>query len=192
MVQCREDPDHAQGGSQNNKDAIAMNDVGWDIFPGNYERYITQWEPNNTSVGWWRVGSINEPYGRFARGFNKINKKTMYFDINDDFISTCPKSANGGCKVKIHIVYYDIGNGTWNVQYDAINSQAPLVAKTQTNSNPSNPTWKEVTITINDGEFRNHCANDTDILISYTNLASTGQADPIFHLIEVTKNPPPP
>ncbi len=110
----QQDRVHSQGGSQNQTESDSLNDVGWGIFQGNYERYITQYDPNGTSVGWWRVGGITQPYGRFARGFNRTDKTTMYFDINDDFVSSCPGSPTMGIRSKftygIMILVMEHGN----------------------------------------------------------------------------------
>ena len=45
-----------------------MDDVGWNIYPGNYGNgLITQLKPLETSIGRWRVGPRDQHYGRFVR-----------------------------------------------------------------------------------------------------------------------------
>ena len=63
------------------------NDAGWNIEEGNYERWITQINPDLTSIGLFRVrGNINSnssKYDRFARSFqNSSGKNTMYFKFH--------------------------------------------------------------------------------------------------------------
>ena len=51
-----------------NLNATGINDVGWNLFPGNYERFLHQIKANETSVGYWNVNSRDTAsmYGRFA------------------------------------------------------------------------------------------------------------------------------
>ena len=55
------------------------NDAGWDIEDGNYERFLTQINPSETSIGLFRVrGTIDEKsskYDRFARSFDNATGK---------------------------------------------------------------------------------------------------------------------
>ena len=160
-----------------------FNDAGWNIFRGNYERFLHQVNANQTSVGWWRVGGdITEStpvYARFARGFdNASGKNTMYFDINDKFFSNAP--LNGAYQVTITVIYYDQGTGKWALRYDAVgNSQKMAYTITKSNSG----TWKEKSVTLNDAYFRNRCPNSSDLM-----LASVDNNDDIFHLIELTRD----
>ncbi|KAB1154021.1 hypothetical protein [Flavobacterium luteum] len=65
-----------------------MNNVGFGLIARNYSSFITQIDANKTSVGLWRVGPTNQPYGRYARSFeNESNKNRMYFDLDDHFLS---------------------------------------------------------------------------------------------------------
>lgn len=181
----QQDAAHAQGGVQNQKNSDSLNDVGWNIFSGNYERYLTQYNPNGTSVGWWRVGDTSQPYGRFARGFDHANgKDIMYFNINDTLFSQFP--LNGTETVTLHIVYYDTGRGTWQIKYDAKNvsgidnSQKVLDSFTNTNTGK----WVHYYKVITDAKFGNRCPNGTDLM-----LVNTDNRNEIFHLIEIIKQP---
>jgi hypothetical protein len=40
------------------KEQTGLNDVGEQVLRGNFERFLTQINPDNTSVGLWRVGGI--------------------------------------------------------------------------------------------------------------------------------------
>jgi len=160
-----------------------LNDAGWGIFPGNYERFLHQVNANETSVGWWRVGGITESspiYNRFARGFdNASGKNTMYFDIKDSFFSNMP--LNGACPVALSVIYYDQGIGKWALKYDAIgNPEKTSLIVTKTGSG----IWKEVVVTLNDAYFGNRCPHQSDIM-----LVSVDSEDDIFHMIELERKP---
>jgi len=81
---------------------IGFNDSAWRDVPGNYERFITQLNPNGTSKGMWRIyGATNgtitsssHPFDRFARSFDHATgKDAMYFDITDSLLT----SPGSGC-----------------------------------------------------------------------------------------------
>ncbi|MEI7850407.1 MAG: hypothetical protein WCH86_01080, partial [Kiritimatiellales bacterium] len=85
-----------------------FNDSGWQIHPGNYDRFITQINPTNESMGLWRVrGTLttsSHPYDRFARRFDRAsNKNAMRFDVNDHLTPT------PGQSIKLSVIYLDSG-----------------------------------------------------------------------------------
>jgi len=87
-----------------------FNDAGWGIWPGNYERFIIQMNPDSTSKGLWRVNGTlttsSHPYDRFARGFDSASgRNTMYFDINDNLL------PSAGQRVRLSVDYLDRGTG---------------------------------------------------------------------------------
>ena len=157
--------------------AKAMNDVGSKLIARNYSRFITQIDPNNTSVGMWRVGPVNQPYGRYARAFeNSTNKNRMYFDLNNDFI---PQTV-GSKSVNVKIIYFDEGIGTFSFRYDS-STDHDKIAKTFTKTNRKR--WIEVTITIVDAAFLNMGTKSSDF-----SLVNEDSEDDIFHMVEITKN----
>lgn len=172
------------GVQQNDVDALnqtswkALNDVGWRIYPGNYQMWLYQKDPNETSQGLWRVGPQDQPYGRFARRFDHASgKDRMSFDIDDRFFFGQP--LNGAYPVTIRVVYFDQGTGQWALTYDAVgqpDKTAVVVTKTNTGR------WKEQTITIGDGYFGNRGPSQSDL--SLLNL--DGQDD-TFHMIEISR-----
>jgi hypothetical protein len=156
---------------------IGFNDAGWEIWPSNYERFLYQIDAEETSVGWWRIGgditNSTPIYSRFARAFDSNSgKDTMYFDIEDKFFSGKIDP------ITIHIVYYDIGGG-WELHYDALD-QSQKVALALENGNSKS--WKEVTVSLSDGYFRNRCPRRADLL-----LVNNDDKDNIFHMIEISK-----
>ena len=62
--------------SVHQKKANALIDVCWECHDGNYQQHLRQLEPLNTSVGWWQLGPLDEPFGRFARGLEHSSGKT--------------------------------------------------------------------------------------------------------------------
>jgi hypothetical protein len=172
------DPKAAMASIMKNRDAQAMNDVGWNIEAGNYQRYLTQFDPNDTSQGYWRVGPKDQPYGRFARGFDAAaGRNAMYFDLDDRFFPGNP-GAGPRC-VRVRVVYFDQGKGSWALQYDAA-SGAGKTALAVTNTDTG--CWKEVQADIADGRFENRCPHGTDFL-----LVNTSRENALFHMLEVMR-----
>jgi len=159
--------------------STALNDCVWNVIDRNYRRHMTQYNPNETSVGLWRVGSTEYPYGRFVRSFeNSSGKNAMYFDIDDDFFGGTALNAN--YPISIKVIYYDQGTGTWQLKYDAVgdsNKTAYTVTKTNTN------TWKEKNFTVTDANFGNRCIHVTDFYLS-----NSDSEDDIFHLVEIERS----
>jgi hypothetical protein len=159
-----------------------FNDSGWGIPTGNYERFITQIDPDKTDQAYWCIGgaitTTTHMYSRFARGFdNKKNKDAIYLNVDDRFYSL----KNGGTPepLSVKIIYYDKGNGSFSLMYDAVgNSNKNAIQITKEDSGQ----WKEKTITINDAAFNNRGINSSDI-----SLINTDQEDDIFHMIEIRK-----
>lgn len=89
-------------------------DIGINLLPDNYGRFLTQWNPNGTSKGYWRVGPVAQPYGRYARGFDHAaGMNEMWFALDPYFYG----SGSGAHKVKLSIAYFDKGKGSWSLHY---------------------------------------------------------------------------
>ncbi|NNV53905.1 T9SS type A sorting domain-containing protein [Limnovirga soli] len=165
--------------------AAGINDVGWDIFRGNYERHLHQLLPNETSIGYWNVNAPADStamYGRFARGFDIANgKKALYFDIDDSsFLNRAP--VNAAYPVSIDITYRDSGYGSFRLYYDAKGGiEKPSIQVTCTNSG----SWKKASVTLYDGYFGNRSANNSDFYIKSTNSKNV-----IFSTIELSRPNP--
>jgi hypothetical protein len=153
------DPDKAMTVVMQNRSAARMNDVGWNIESGNYERYLKQHDPGGTSQGYWRVGPKDQPYGRFARGFDVASgKNAMSFRLAERFLAGKPGP------VEVRVVYFDSGHGSWELKYDA--EKTALAVK-----NTDTGRWKEA---------RARLAHATDLM-----LVNTSKENTLFHLIEV-------
>lgn len=154
----------------------AMNDVGYQVIARNYSRFVTQINANNTCVGWWRVGPADQPYGRYARGFeNKSNKNRMSFDLDDNFFLNTPNDK----LIEVKIIYLDEGTGQFSFRYNStteLDKIAQIFTKTDTKR------WVEKTVTIEDGEFLNKGLNNSDF-----SLVNEDSEDDIFHLIEIKR-----
>ncbi|QEC68464.1 T9SS type A sorting domain-containing protein [Panacibacter ginsenosidivorans] len=175
-----EDVHSAMNDEISNLGAKGINDVGWDIFPGNYERYLHQIKANETSVGYWNVQSANknDMYGRFARGFDLAKgKNALYFNVEDAFFNDVPLDSKQ--PVVIEIIYFDNSYGSWELFYDgAVNTDQSSIQVTGTNTN----SWKRASVTINDAYFGNRAKNGADFYIK-----STGTEDVIFSTVELKR-----
>lgn len=175
------DPAKAMTVVMQNRSAAKMNDVGWNIESGNYERYMTQSEPNETSQGYWRQGPKDQGYGRFARGFDvKSGKNSMYFDIAERFFGGKPLAAR--YPVSLRVVYLDAGTGSWTLQYDsATDPHKTAIGVTKTNSGR----WEEISVTLRDAWFGKRGPKGADFV-----LVNTSSDNTLFHLVEVTRVSP--
>lgn len=165
-----------------NVDATGINDVGWDLFPGNYERYLHQINANATSTGYWNVVSADPKsmYGRFARGFEISKGKTaLYFDVDNGFLGN--KALSGAYPVIIDIIYLDNGTGSWQLLYDA-NTNSNKVAYTLTCTNSRQ--WKKASITISDANFGNRATSSSDFFIR---SASGNTQNVLFSFVELSR-----
>lgn len=87
-----------------------LNDVAWDSYTGDYDYFLSLEDPAGSSVGYWRVGPKDQPYGRYARGFDAASgRNTLRFRFDPRFAA----SAGSG---ELRIVYFDRGSNRWSVQ----------------------------------------------------------------------------
>ncbi len=174
----QEDPEKGMKVVMQNRDARKMNDVGWNIESGNYQRYLRQWDPNGTSRGYWRQGPTDQPYGRFARGFDAADGKTaMYFDIEDRFFGGKPLAA--AYPVDIRVIYLDRGEGSFAVKYDSVSQPEKTALEVKKTGSGR---WKEAAVRISDGNFTNRCPHSTDLM-----LVKISGDDTLFHMIEIDR-----
>ncbi|MFZ5833223.1 MAG: hypothetical protein ACOY3P_24305 [Planctomycetota bacterium] len=158
--------------------ALALNDVGFNIWTDNYGMFLTQIDPNGTSRGYWRVGSRDEPYGRFARGFeHATGRNAMHFRLDDGFFADTGEATPR--RVRLRIVYFDRGTGQWALRYDAV-ADANKTAQTVRKSDSGR--WKEILVDIADGRFAGRGEHGADI-----SLVNVDDENDIFHMIEVIR-----
>jgi hypothetical protein len=175
------DPDSAAMPDQmSSRSPKSMNDVGWRVLEGNFGNgAITQLAASDTSIGWWRVGSKSEPFGRYARGFESASgKNAMSFVLNTALWGGLPLSA--GLSLTLRVVYFDKGHAGFNVAYDA---GAGCRNATSVTTGASG-TWKNVTLVVSDGYFARRCTpSGADIA-----LFATTAADAIIHSVEIYRD----
>ncbi len=154
-----------------------MDDIGVEIFAGNFELYLHQVDAQATSQGLWRVGPQEQPYGRFARRFDHASgRDAMYFRIADGFFG---EPLRGGYPIDVRIVYLDAGRGRWALRYDATgNPEQVALEITKTGSNE----WKEARVTLRDAAFENRGPRGADVM-----LVNLDDEDDTFHLVEITR-----
>ncbi len=155
-----------------------LNDVGWDIWPDNYGRFLYQIDSDTTSVPLWRIGGpitkFSSIYSRFARGFEHASgKDAMYFKLHDGF------SEGNGLKIMtIMVVWYDGKQGsTWKLVYDAgkadMKTALSVVGK-------GDKQWHHEKVTVEDAVLSHSGIKGSDFA-----LLNTDTKDDIFSLIEV-------
>ncbi|MDO8543161.1 MAG: hypothetical protein Q7S40_22225 [Opitutaceae bacterium] len=169
------DPDKALGGGMRNRQADDQNDVGWRIWPGNFERHLTQLRPEETSVGLWHVDPAKHPYSLFARRFDAAaGRKTMSFGIADGFFE---KPAMGAA-VQLRVVYLDRDAGQWQLVYAT--AAGEKIARTVEVTNSGE--WKAVTMVLPDAVWDHRLAGGGDLALRHA-----GGADTTFHLLELER-----
>lgn len=152
-----------------------FNDAGWSIEEGNYERWIEQINPDETSRSLWRVrGKIDENssiYDRFARSFHP-DVDTMYFKYHNELFSTyLPKTLT------YTITWLDQNAGSkWAFGY--INKDGEIV-KHEVEGKGDN-TWKKETFTITDANISETVSKGANFFLINSDVVSE-----IFHGIEM-------
>jgi len=161
--------------------ASGTNDVGWSLFPGNYDRFLHQLIANETSIGYWNISSAetNSIYGKFGRSFDVANnKKALYFDVDNAFLSNT--ALNGQYSVTVDVTYLDKGTGGWQLYYDAqTGADKSSITVTCTNTNK----WKKATVTLTNAYFGNRGPNASDFSIRSTSSSQ----DVIFSVVELSR-----
>lgn len=153
---------------------MVINDIGVNLIPDNYCRFLTQYSPNTTSRGYWRVGPGDQPYGRFARGFDAKNgMNEMFFALDKNFFkgNTTPQ------KISVKVIYLDKGNGAWSLNYFDGSGKKEAYKITCTNSG----NWITRTVTI-DAAFAQKLEHSCDLSIKYVSGDNT-----IFNSVEIIR-----
>ena len=159
------------------------NDVGWQIWPENYGRFLYQIDADATSIPLWRVGGPITPtssiYSRFARGFEHASgKDAMYFKLHDGF-----SQGNEPKVMSITVVWYDGQAGsTWKLDYDA---GTPTMKTALIVTGKGDKQWHHEAVTLRDAVFRHGGTKGSDLA-----LVNTDAKDDIFSLIEVHRGEP--
>jgi len=150
-------------------------DVGINLLPDNYNRFLTQYDPNGTSRGYWRIGPTNQPYGRYARGFDHASgMNEMWFTLDDHFFA----DNNTAHQLKVTIAYYDQGNGSWSFNY------ANAKGKTEQYRIQCKNTGKWVVkeVVLKDAYLNKKLEHGSDFSLKYL-----GNNDTMFSLVQVDR-----
>ena len=167
------DPPKAIGGGMLNRRAEDHNDVGWEIADGNFERFLTQIDPEATSLGWWQRGPKSSIYSRFARSTDvKHGKRTLSFDLDDTFLLP-------GQAVEVRVVWLDEGAAEWDLCYNTLGEPGKTALRIR---NAGSGEWKESVIRLADFVPLNQGPSGADLFFS-----SSENDDLVLHLIEITK-----
>jgi len=164
-------------------DQAGFNDVGWDIWPDNYSRFLYQIDADATSIALWRVGGPITPtspiYSRFARGFeHSSGKDALYFKLHDGFSQDAQPKV-----VSITVVWYDAQAGsTWKLDYDA---GASTMKTGLMVTGKGDRQWHHEAVTLRDAILRRGGTKGADLA-----LVNTDAKDDIFSLIEVHRGEP--
>ncbi len=155
--------------------SMIVNDIGVNIIADNYYRFLVQYSPNTTSRGYWRVGPGDQPYGRFARGFNaKEGMTEMYFALDKKFFN----GSTTAQKVTVKIIYLDKGNGNWSLNYYGPKGRKEAYKISCTNSG----NWITKTVLLTDAMFIKKLDHSCDVSIKYL-----GGDNTIFNSIEILR-----
>lgn len=156
------------------------NDVGWEIAEGNYERFLNQIDPDETSIGLFRIrGEIDgasSKFDRFARSFEaSTGKNTMYFKFNDEmFLNAEPQS------ITFAVTWLDKNEGsTWAFKYRSGNQAKTAKVVKGIGDNQ----WKTEVVTIFEMDLNHSGTRGSDFI-----LVNTDRIDDVFHGIEADIN----
>jgi hypothetical protein len=177
----------ATSGAMGSRRRDSMNDVGWRIWPTNFGNgAIHQLAPYATSIGWWRVGPRDQPYGRFARGFERAtNRSAMGFVLDQRLWGGLPL-AQPPPPVVLRIVYFAHAPASLSLSHDATGGcsapRAIVISAKEAGR------WQELTLTLDDARFGRGCAGvvaasgeqGSDVL-----LRATSDADALVHSLEI-------
>jgi hypothetical protein len=153
---------------------MVINDIGVNLIPDNYYKFLTQYSPNTTSRGYWRVGPTDQPYGRFARAFDAQNNMTeMFFTLDKNFFADNSKRQSVG----VRIIYLDQGNGSWSLNY--YNGSKKEAYQVKCNNTGR---WITKIVSLDDAYFNQKLEHNCDLSIKYLSGDNT-----IFNSIEVLR-----
>lgn len=111
------------------KDVDAYNmDFGVNMIRGNYSLWVSQRDPDTTSVGVYRQGPMADMFGRFGRRTAAADgMDRMTFAVDPDLL------GDHAYRVRITVTALDAGAGKWSLRY--WDGAAEQTADTVTNTN---------------------------------------------------------
>lgn len=119
-------------------------------------------------------------YTKDAEG-NPVNGSWLAFDINRDYMVR----MKDGTGVDITVEYFDEGDGTFCIVYDARNERKKPSEKVLLNGTN---TWKTHTFHLYDAYFGNRCESKDFLLTLYDSSIDFSTSDLIFKSVKVEKS----
>lgn len=178
---CQNDDKKAalQGQVYQRDKQTGFNDVGYDIWPTNYGRWIEQIDADTTSQGLFRIGggtitASTSKYARFARGLiHRAGKTGMYFKFSSGFFHQVPPG-----KINMHMTWYDNAAGSFQVRYKRGKELVTALNQACT----GNKTWNTNTAFQIDTLIPGGSELGSDFFIT-----SSTSTDVVVHLIEAAR-----
>ena len=176
------DPVAAAGSAMSSRKRNGTNDVGYRIWQGNYGNgLITQLAPFESSIGYWGAGPADQPYGRYARGFEPATGRTdMSFVLDTRLWGGLPLASNR--TLTLAVTYLD-GTDGFDIFIDTAGACA---TPTRSVTGTSTGRWITNFISVHDGHFARRCKSRgglADIVLRST--SSQQSAGTIVHSLEI-------
>lgn len=138
-------------------------DYGFGVLK-NYEKYVHQLNPDNTSYGKYRIQSNDsQMYGRFARTF--LGTSSIYCTIDPDI-----ENLSGSTNLELTVTYWDSGSGSWSLS---------CVGTSMSKQNGTTNTWKTASLNVPDFIFGNQHTSGSDFSLNYITGSTT-----IFQMVD--------
>ena len=147
--------------------AAGPNDVSYRLVAGNCDFFLSQIDPQHTSIGWWRQGPPTSREGRYCRSFLPNNPVPMRFRSVDGFL-------NGRTDIKIKVRYLDDTTGSFIIRHHPSNTE---MAVTLTNSG----TWETAEFDVADAVLDGSGPDGADV--SLVPVAGVVK----FHMVMIEK-----
>ena len=136
-------------------------DVAFGNWRGDYGGFLRLMNPQDT-LGWWRLGSEQDMWGRYARGFADATDPESAFQLTLDHGLWEGLPLSTPKKLALRVLFFDQGKGRFEVRYDGLGSDAlTLITVTKTNTSQ----WKEACAEVTDGRFGGRGPGNSDIWI---------------------------
>ncbi|MBI4322154.1 MAG: hypothetical protein HY675_26985 [Chloroflexi bacterium] len=144
----------------------------------NYGEWLTQLDPEGTTVGLWNVGGKE---GKFARRTDVASgKRAFYLNVDDDYAGPATQArfntSRGGIPARISVTYLDAGLGRFDLlydDYDSNNALAGRVAKRDTGN------WATAVFDVPNAYFGGRMTGGADLRVEAVD------EDVVLHMVEV-------
>ena len=168
--------------------SVGLNDACYRVWPGNYERFLTQLDVDSTSFGVWRVGPKDEIFGRYARVVaQKAGSSTgtlFFFKVTDNVFESISAAY-------ARVVYFNEqgSDRSWSLWYSKKGGKC-VTAGSVTNGagNQSNiGHWVEARFQLKDAELgtgHGSCQGGADITVVDSTNSLPAKAEAVVESTE--------